>query len=272
MGFAIETTMIGAVPGFEIAGYPRALLDEFSSRRREILAWLEKHGLPFSAALTQQAALITRERKVERGLDELKAEWTARAEALGVSRDERIAKPTKGRGKTASNGPARRSGRPYVRTAGELAADPPGLNVREIVWRAVEHLSERASVFRESDIRAMALGHAPGRYALAEIDAGIAALLGDGHLVEAQVRGGRSFVTGDALRSEREILSRMRDGMGKARPLAPEERVSVRLAETTLTDGQKEAVRTILLSCDRIVAVQARRGRGRRRCCARRWG
>ncbi len=263
MGFAIETTMIGAVPGFEIAGYPRALLDEFSSRRREILAWLKKHGLPFSAALTQQAALITRERKVERDLDELKAEWTARAEALGVSRDERIAKPTKGRGKTASNRPARRSGRPYVRTAGELAADPPGLDVREIVWRAVEHLSERASVFRESDIRAMALGHAPGRYALAEIDAGIAALLGDGHLVEAQARGGRSFVTGDALRSEREILSRMRDGMGKARPLAPEERVSQRLAETTLTDGQKEAVRTILLSRDRIVAVQGAAGTGK---------
>ena len=34
-------------------------------------------------------------------------------------------------------------------------------------------------------------------------------LLADGHLVEARVRSGRSFVTADALRSEREIMSRM---------------------------------------------------------------
>ena len=118
--------MIGGVPGFEIAGYPRALLDAFSSRRREILSWLEKHGLPFSAALTQQAALITRRRKAERGLDELKAEWTARAEALGVSRDRSIAKP--GRGRKTSRKAVRKAGRPYVRTEAELAPGPPGLS------------------------------------------------------------------------------------------------------------------------------------------------
>ena len=263
LGFRIETTMIGGVPGFEIAGYPRELLDEFSSRRREILSWLEKHGLPFSTALTQQAALITRERKVERGLDELTAEWKARAGALGVSRDRSVARPGRGRGKTASKTAVRRAGRPYVRTAAELAPQPPGLSALEIVWRAVEHLSERASVFRESDIRAMALSHAPGRYELAKIDAAVSELLADGHLVEANVRGGRSFVTGEALRSEREILARMRDGVGAAMPLAEEACVSERLAQTTLTEGQKEAVRTIVLSHDRIVAVQGAAGAGK---------
>ncbi|MDE0275585.1 MAG: relaxase domain-containing protein [Defluviicoccus sp.] len=261
MGFRIETTMIGGVPGFEIAGYPRPLLDEFSSRRREILSWLEKHGLPYSKALTQQAALITRARKTERGLDELKAEWTARAGKLGVARDKGIAKP--GRGRKSSKKPVLKAGRPYVRTDEELAPDPPGLSAREIVWRAVEHLAERASVFRESDVRAMALSHAPGRYALAEIDAAVTDLLGDGHLVEATVRGGRAFVTGDALRSEREILSRMREGKGAARALAPEARVSERMERTTLTAGQKEAVRTIVLSEDRIVAVQGAAGTGK---------
>ena len=261
LGFGIETTMIGGVPGFEIAGYPRPLLDEFSSRRREILAWLEKHGLPYSAALTQQAALITRARKAERGLDELRAEWTARAETLGVARDIGAARP--GRGRKSSKNAARKAGRPYVRTAAELAPEPPGLSAREIVWRAVEHLAERASVFRERDVRAMALSHAPGRHGLAEIDAAMTGLLGDGHLVEANVRGGRAFVTGDALRSEREILSRMRDGKGAAEALASEARVSERLEATTLTSGQREAVRTIVLSDDRIVAVQGAAGTGK---------
>ena len=99
-GFRIERTMIGGVPGFEIAGYPRALLDAFSSRRREILAWLDKHGLPWSAALTRQAALITRRRKADRDIDTLRADWRARAERLGVSRDPGIARP--GRGKSAA--------------------------------------------------------------------------------------------------------------------------------------------------------------------------
>ena len=261
MGFSIETTMIGGVPGFEIAGYPRPLLDEFSSRRREILSWLKKHGLPYSKALTQQAALITRARKAERGLDELKAEWMSRAEKLGVARDKAVAKP--GRERKTAKKPVLKAGRPYVRTEEEMTPEPPGLSAREIVWRAVEHLAERASVFRESDIRAMALSHAPGRYALAEIDEAVTGLLGDGHLVEAQVWGGRAFVTGDALRSEREILARMRDGKGIAKPLAPETRVSERLAETTLTAGQKEAVRTIVLSDDRIVAVQGAAGTGK---------
>ena len=140
---------------------------------------------------------------------------------------------------------------------------PPGLSVREVVWRAVEHLAERASVLRESDLRAIALSHAPGRHELGEIDVAVTGLLADGHLVEANVRGGRSFVTSDALRSEREIVARMRNGIGAAKALAEVARVSHRLEQTTLTEGQREAVRTMLLSRDRIVAVQGAAGAGK---------
>ena len=258
-GFRIETTMIGGVPGFEIAGYPREMLDAFSTRRREILAWLDAHGLPYSAALTQQAALITRKRKVDKDLDTLKAEWKARAE--GIAHDRSLAR----RDRTQDGRQSRQTskGRPYVRTEQELRPEPPGLSVREVVWRAVEHLAERASAFRESDLRAIALSHAPGRHGLGEIDAAVTGLLADGHLVEARVRSGRSFVTADALRSEREIMARMRDGIGAAEALTEEARVSEHLDGTTLTEGQREAVRTILLSHDRIVAVQGVAGAGK---------
>ena len=259
LGFRIETTMIGGVPGFEIAGYPREMLDTFSTRRREILAWLDAHGLPYSAALTQQAALITRKRKVDKDLDTLKAEWKARAE--GIAHDRSLARQGRAQDRRRSRQTSR--GRPYVRTEQELRPEPPGLSVREVVWRAVEHLAERASVFRESDIRAIALSHAPGRHELGEIDAAVTGLLADGHLVEARVRSGRSFVTADALRSEREIMARMRDGIGAAEALTEEARVSEHLDGTILTEGQREAVRTILLSHDRIVAVQGVAGAGK---------
>ena len=263
LGFAIEATMIGGVPGFEIAGYGRAFVDAFSSRRREILAWLDKHGLPWSAALTQQAALITRKKKADRDVDELRAEWKARAEALGLSRDRSIAKPGLRRAATVSRKTARKAGRPYVRTAEELQPEPPGLSAREVASRAVEHLAERASVIREREIRAIALGHAPGRHGLEDIDAAVTGLIGDGHLVEAQVRGGRSFVTSEALGLERGIMAMKRQALGASRPLAEETAVSEQLAETNLTEGQKEAVRTILLSHDGIVAVQGAAGTGK---------
>ena len=263
LGFAIEATMIGGVPGFEIAGYGRGFVDAFSSRRREILAWLDKHGLPWSAALTQQAALITRKKKTDKDVDELRAEWQARAERLGLSRDRSIAKPGLRRTTTVSRKTARKAGRPYVRTAEELRPDPPGLSAREVTWRAVEHLAERASVIREREIRAIALGHAPGRHGLADIDAAVAGLMADGHLVEAEVRGGRSFVTREALGLERGIMAHKRQALGASQPLAEETAVSSRLAETTLTEGQRQAVRTILLSHDGIVAVQGAAGTGK---------
>ena len=263
LGFAIEATMIGGVPGFEIAGYGRAFVDAFSSRRREILAWLDEHGLPWSAALTQQAALITRKKKTDRDVDELRSEWKARAERLGLSRDRSIAKPGLRRAATVSRKTARKAGRPYLRTAEELQPAPPGLSAREVAWRAVEHLAERASVIRAREIGAVALGHAPGRHGLADIDAAVAGLIADGHLVEAEVRGGRSFVTREALGLERGIMAMKRQALGASQSLAEEAAVSERLAETALTEGQQEAVRAILLSHDGIVAVQGAAGTGK---------
>ena len=263
LGFRIESTMIGGVPGFEIAGYGREFVDAFSSRRREILAWLDEHGLPWSAALTQQAALITRRKKTDKDIDDLRAEWKARVERLGLVRDRSIAKPGLGRAARATQKAARKAGRPYVRTAEELRPEPPGLSAREVVWRAVEHLAERASVIRETDIRALALGHAPGRHELGDIDAAVTGLVADGHLVEAQVPGGRSFATQEALGLERAIMAHRRKSLGASQPVAEEGLVSGRLAETMLTEGQKEAVRTILLSHDRIVAVQGAAGTGK---------
>ena len=87
LGYAITPTLIGRVPGFEIAGYDRALLDAFSGRRREILQMLESNGLPYTPALH------TRRRKVDIGLAELIPQWRARARGLGLTRSAAEARP-----------------------------------------------------------------------------------------------------------------------------------------------------------------------------------
>ena len=45
------------MPGFEIAGYQRPMLEAFSTRRRELLDYMQDRGWENTPARTQQAAL-----------------------------------------------------------------------------------------------------------------------------------------------------------------------------------------------------------------------
>ena len=75
--------MVGSVPGFEIAGYDRATLKAFSTRRAEALAWVKDRNLDSgSAAVMQQAVLYTRKRKDEPSREELSNIWKARMAEL----------------------------------------------------------------------------------------------------------------------------------------------------------------------------------------------
>lgn len=56
-GYATVETMVRRVPGFEIAGYDKATLRAFSTRRAEALAWVKECNLDeLSATVMQQAA------------------------------------------------------------------------------------------------------------------------------------------------------------------------------------------------------------------------
>ena len=202
LGMAVTPRMVGPVPGFELAGYERSFLDAFSGRRRAILEHLERLGLPYTPELAQMAALHTRRRKQDRGLAELVPEWRAKARALGLSREktaltpprpidpltgERVSPPRVPPPDLPANAirsmkraPAlprlpRDGSKGLSRVNWELLRSPsraelsrePELGVLEAVARAVSHAGERRTVLPEAEIRAVALGHAPGRYTLA---------------------------------------------------------------------------------------------------------
>ena len=298
LGMAVTPTLVGRVPGFELAGYDRPFLDAFSGRRREILAHLERLGLPYTPRLGQMAALHTRRRKEDVGLAELVPEWRARARALGLSRDKAVLRPARpldpdtGRQVPAVEVPPpelpgnelrslRRAPKlpplprdpglaelgkahaPEASTAAELSAAPE-TGVLEAVARAVAHAAERRTTIPEAEIRAVALGHAPGRYGLAEIDGAIGRLVAGGELVEVERRGmDRAFVTEGALRAERRVLELMRAGRGQGKAIAGKGAVEAYLGASRLTDGQKEAARTVLLSDDLVIGVQGHAGSGK---------
>ena len=298
LGMAVSPTLVGRIPGFELAGYDRSFLDAFSGRRHEILAHLERLGLPYTSEHAQMAALHTRRRKQDRSLVDLVPEWRERAQALGLSREkgaltpsrpvdpltgERVslpiipppdlpaneirslkrapALPRLPRDAVASEATRARPARSPA--PAELSPEPE-LGVLEAVGRAVAHVAERRTAIPEAEIRAVALGHAPGRYTLAEVDAAIAGLVRGGELIEAERRGmDRGFVTDRAVLTERRVVASMRAGRGKGEALAVEEAVEARLGESRLTRGQRGAVRTVLLSKDLVIGVQGHAGSGK---------
>ncbi len=234
-GFALRPSMIGRVPGFEISGWPRAVLEAFSSRRKQILDFIREKGWRYDARTAQRATLATRARKNEPHRAELEALWRDFAEERG------LAKRT-------------------LRKIGVRHAAPP--TALEIAWRALEQLEERASVFPARDALALALAHSPGLYRLEAIEEAFAALQQDKHLLPALRRGvGEAWTTARAVRAECEVLERMKAGLGAVTPLVREPISEEAL--TGLTAGQREAVTLILESRDRVLGVQGHAGTGK---------
>ena len=242
MGYVLVPTQVGGLPSFELAGYSPAMLEAFSTRRRDILDYMADKGWKYDAKTAQAATLHTRKRKDEPAPGALSAMWKARAEALGLARDADEVR--------------------LDRTERGFARPPARFTALEAVWQAVDHLEERHAVFSESDLLAAALGREPGRHTHVDLQAEIGRLREDGHLVAA---GDGALTTRRTLRAEKEVIRLMREGKGTARPLAPEEAVAGRLAATELTEGQKEAVRLILRSPDPVVGVQGFAGTGKTR-------
>ena len=302
LGMAVSPTLVGRVPGFELAGYDRSFLDAFSGRRREILAYLERQELSYTAKHTQMAALHTRRRKEDKGLADLVPEWRERARALGLVREKTVLAPSRpldpvtGERAGLPRAPApdlppneirslkrapalpKLPGQPGDDIAASAGVNPtpprspapaelsqePERGVLEAVARAVAHVAERRTAIPEAEIRAVALGHAPGRYTLAEVDGAIARLAAGGELIEAERRGmDRAFVTDRAVKAERQVLASMRAGRGMGMALADADAVEARLDASRLTQGQREAVRTVLLSDDLVIGVQGHAGSGK---------
>ena len=296
LGMAVTARMVGQIPGFELAGYDRSFMDAFSGRRAEILAWLKEHDLPYNAKNAEMAALHTRQGKKEIGLSQLVPQWRERARELGLARDRGALRPDRPidpvtgeraepvevpppdlpanelrslrRAPSLPRLPCDAAGERAVsaRSLAPAELSPvPEIGILEAVARSVAHVAERRTAIPEAEIRAVALSHAPGRYTLAEVDGAIDRLVRGGELIEVERRSmDRAFVTDRAVKAERRILASMRAGRGQGKAHCIADGMEARLdEETRLTKGQKEAVRTVLLSEDRIVGVQGHAGSGK---------
>ena len=249
LGYGIEKTH--ADGRFEIEGVPREVIDAFSTRRAEIEAAMAERGMGESKDnphLAARAALMTRaaKRDIDRGA--LGRSWQRQAKGLGFSASKVRAQARKA--ERGLIGPDLFAGPGYA--AGDAAA-----------W-AVAHLAERQSVFGHADLLAATLAREPGAVTVDAAERAIAALERDGTLHAARgLDHGRHWSTDAAMARESETIALMRAGQGAEKTVMRRWVAETKLHRGQLNEGQKEAVKTILASKDRVVAVQGYAGTGK---------
>ena len=279
LGYGVEKTH--ADGRFEIAGVPRAAIDAFSTRRAEIEAAMEARGLGDPASnphLAERAALMTRAHKRDVDREVLRESWREQAAAMGFSAERVCERAREGRaagtdaparGAEPSHQMATADGREAGKPHGSETARARDPALQAVTW-ATTHLSEREAVFSGTDLLCAALAWKPGAIAAEDAGAAIESLKREGRLHAAPgyqgvplLLGGDGLTTDTALADERETIGLMRRGQDRGRVLMRPRKVQQHLHKGSLTDGQKEAVKTILSSKERVVGVQGYAGTGK---------
>ena len=278
LGYGIEKTH--ADGRFEIAGVSREVIDAYSTRRAEIEAAMEGRGLGTPAEnqrAAQRAALMTRAVKRDVDRAELREMWLRQADGLGFDAGALTAEAMEnsrdapGRGNETGRR-VDRDAAPDAETVrqGDLFGPPPQSPADAAMAWAVEHLSEREAVFAKTDLLAAALSWKPGSVTIGEAEAALARLEKEGTLHACGLpQWGDSLTTDRAVADEKETIGLMERGQGASRPVMRSWIAGPLLHNGRLTAGQKEAVKTILSSKDRVVGVQGYAGTGKTTMLAR---
>ncbi len=255
LGYGIERTHTDG--RFEISGISREVIVAFSTRRAEIEAAMKDRGFDDPAdnkRLADRAALMTRAAKRDVDKGELRQVWERQAQSLGFEPEAIMDRAAEREPETSTWGPASReallSGGEYFVTG---AVD----------W-AVEHLSEREAVFSHADLLTAALSAEPGSATVQEAETAIEVLERDGKLHGAiGPEHGRHWATEAAVAREWETVGLMRAGKDAGERIMRRWMATAKLHRGRLNEGQKEAVKTVLSSTDRVVGVQGYAGTGK---------
>ena len=232
-GYEIEPQGNGL---FECKGYDHDLRNLFSTRTQQIEQYIERWeaklkaegGKPLHKKQKDQATLSTRLRKktVPRGV--LLDGWHRAIETSAIHL------PTLP--KTLPQN---------IQTQAPISAT-----------EGVSHASERESVFKREKAERFALEHHLGKQSFAELQSAMT----DAGLVEAKDR----YTTAEAISRELATIEIMESGQGTEKEIAQElEILRLLVRESTLTEGQRQAIQTTAQSRDQVMAWQGVAGAGK---------
>jgi conjugative relaxase-like TrwC/TraI family protein len=229
----------------EITGYSREYLEANSPRSRQIREHLKAVGLA-GAAAAQIAAHRTREAKVTLGRDQVKGQHRDLAARYG-NQPEKVVQSARDRG---------------VRQE----PDADGL-ARTAVTYARDKTFEREAVVDRRDLMKEALKRVCGDASFNQVKGAFEdrTRRGDFVRVEHQRQGSPSerYTTPAMIASERRNIEEMRQGQDKFEPLVGSRGREEASRAAHLSFAQRNAVKEILSSRDRVFALQGVAGSGK---------
>ncbi len=213
----------------------------FASRSKEIEAFVkDRYGVGLQEATNPQrqaAALATRKQKESTDLTALRKIWKEQANDLGVQ----------------------------VETWNGVATTYEKEDVKKAVEDALGHFTERESAAQESQLlsKAMVFGREKGlRYndILSEYEN----MKRDGKILEKRGLRANKLVTDPVtLSRETRLIELVKNGKNKVEPVDTAENVISVLANTGLSEEQREVAAFLLATKDRVVGVNGYAGAGK---------
>jgi len=212
---------------WEIKGVSREIRDKFSQRTELIEETAKKNGIT-EAHSKDRLGAVTREKKVQTSMADLKREWADR-----LTPDEKQS------------------------LSGLLGQRQEQIiTSRESMDYALAHCHERASVVTDKVLVTEALWHGIGYIGVEQVERQI---FRDEILVQ-EMAGQRWCTTKEVLREELENIRFVQKGYGQCRPLNA---MAHTFQNNQLGQDQKDAVRHVRASPDRVIAMRGPAGAGK---------
>jgi conjugative relaxase-like TrwC/TraI family protein len=212
---------------WEIKGLSRETLEKFSQRTEKIEA-AAKEGAINDAASKDKLASLTREKKVKTSMSDLKREW---ADRLTLEEKQSLAS-----------------------LLGQQQSQV--ITARVSMDYALAHCHERASVVTDKALMTEALWHGVGQVDVAQVERQL--LRED--ILSQEMDGRRWCTTKEVLREEWDNIGFVKEGYGQCRPLNPK---PYTFQNDRLGQDQKDAVRHVMTSPDRVMASRGPAGAGK---------
>jgi conjugative relaxase-like TrwC/TraI family protein len=230
----------------EIKGYTKEYLEASSPRREQIKDHLREQGIG-GAAAAQIAAHHTRDRKELLSQEEVLQRHRELAAQYG-NQAGRVVAQAQAHGQDQTREP-------------EIGAQ------RAVTW-ARDHVFERSAVQDCRAILESALARGMGETTYASIRQEFEHRVRTGEFREVAHHGADPhFTTTDMIRMEREIIARMQEGNRRSSSdpmlVSPQARIRAEDRHTELSAAQRSAVDDILISREKILAVDGVAGAGK---------
>jgi conjugative relaxase-like TrwC/TraI family protein len=229
LGLPVERTL----KGWELAGVTLEMIDKFSRRTKQIEEVARKKGIEDPKAKSELGAK-TRERKQKNlSMIDLRKEWMSRL----TSQERDVLSSLEGK-------------------IGGDAAPPDETVAARGIQYAIGHEFSHHSVVPERQLLATALRQSVGKASVPQVLESAAA----SDMIVGERRGRRMATTGEVLAQERYLFTVGREGRGTCKPFAPGPH---RFARDLLNQDQRNAVRHILESRDRVILLRGAAGVGK---------